>query len=108
MTKNIVELNDGNFEAEVLKYAGSVLVDFWAEWCGPCKMIAPAIETLADEYVGRVKVGKYNIQDNRDIPARMGIQAIPTIIIFKDGKENGRLIGAAPKEKLEELIKKGL
>ena len=108
MSELTVKFTDDNFEEEVLKAGEPVLVDFWATWCGPCKMVAPTIEALAEEYQGRVKVGKLSTEENQKVPADLGVQAIPTVILFKDGKEVDRVMGAAPKEAFVELIKKGL
>lgn len=100
-----IEVNDGNFEKEVLDSSTPVLVDFWAAWCGPCRMVAPELEKLAEEESDRLKVAKLNVDDNRGIAARYGISSIPTMILFKDGKEQKRLIGARSKVRiLEEII----
>jgi thioredoxin 1 len=100
-----IEVNDGNFEKEVLDSSTPVLVDFWAAWCGPCRMVAPELEKLAQEESERLKVAKLNVDDNRGIAAHYGISSIPTMILFKDGKEQKRLIGARSKARiLEEII----
>ncbi|GFP21719.1 thioredoxin 1 [Candidatus Hakubella thermalkaliphila] len=100
-----MEVNDGNFEKEVLDSSTPVLVDFWAAWCGPCRMVAPELEKLAEEESDRLKVAKLNVEDNRGIAARYGISSIPTMILFKDGKEQKRLMGARSKARiLEEII----
>ena len=103
-----IELTDGNFEAEVLNSDVPVLVDFWAEWCGPCKMIAPAVEELATEYDGKAKVGKVNVDMHRRYAQEFGIRGIPALLIFKGGKLVDTLVGAYPKnhikQKLEEHI----
>lgn len=100
-----MEVNDGNFEKEVLDSSTPVLVDFWAAWCGPCRMVAPELEKLAEEESDRLKVAKLNVDDNRGIAARYGISSIPTMILFKDGKEQKRLVGARSKARiLEEII----
>jgi len=100
-----IKVNDGNFEKEVLDSSAPVLVDFWAAWCGPCRMVAPELEKLAEEESNRLKVAKLNVDDNRGIAARYGISSIPTMILFKDGKEQKRLIGARSKARiLEEII----
>jgi thioredoxin 1 len=100
-----MEVNDGNFEKEVLHSSTPVLVDFWAAWCGPCRMVAPELEKLVEEESDRVKVAKLNVDDNRGIAARYGISSIPTMILFKDGIEQKRLIGARSKARiLEEII----
>jgi thioredoxin 1 len=96
--KAIIELNETNFEAEVLKSAQLVLVDFWAEWCGPCKMIAPVLEEIATEQAGRVKVAKVNVDENPDLAGHYQIQSIPTLFFFADGVARDRIIGAAGKK----------
>ncbi len=104
----VVAFDDGNFEAEVIKSGIPVLVDFWAQWCAPCKAIAPVVDTLAEEYDGRIKVGKVNVDENPATPAKFGIRGIPTLILFKDGKVLDQVVGAVPKAQLEALIKKAL
>jgi thioredoxin 1 len=98
---NIVILTDANFEQEVLKSATPVLVDFWAEWCGPCKMIAPILDELASEYDGKVKVGKVNIDEYQSIATQYGIRAIPTLLIFKDGEVAEQVVGLRSKRDLK-------
>ena len=105
---NIVQFTDDNFDAEVLKSATPVLVDFWATWCAPCKAIAPMIDTIADEFSGKVKVGKVNVDENPNTPGQYGVRGIPTLILFKDGKVVDQLVGAVPKNQLEEFINKAL
>lgn len=97
---NEIELTDDTFEAEVLNAAIPVLVDFWAPWCGPCRMVAPVVEEIAKDYEGRIKVGKVNTDSNQKIAAKYGIMSIPTLMIFKGGKEVERIIGAQPKDAL--------
>ena len=99
-----VEVNGNNFQQEVLESSIPVLVDFWASWCMPCRMLAPTIEKLAEENQGKLKVCKLNTDENQNIAAQYGIQGIPTLIIFKEGKEIGRTVGALPKEKLQEKL----
>jgi len=98
---NIVILTDANFEQEVLKSPTPVLVDFWAEWCGPCKMIAPILDELASEYDGKVKVGKVNIDEYQSIATQYGIRAIPTLLIFKDGEVAEQVVGLRSKRDLK-------
>jgi thioredoxin 1 len=95
-----IELTDGNFGTEVLSSATPVLVDFWATWCGPCKVIAPMVEELAGEYAGKLKVGKVDVDRNSDTASRYGIRSIPTLLVFKDGEVAKRLVGAKPKSAL--------
>jgi len=101
---NEIEFNDSNFSSEVLEADVPVLVDFWAPWCGPCKMIAPMVEEISAEYTGKVKVGKLNTDDNQSVAAQYGIMSIPTLMIFKNGEVVERIIGAQPKEALTEKI----
>lgn len=98
------EVTDATFEAEVLKADLPVLVDFWAAWCGPCKMIAPVVEELARDYAGKLKVCKLNVDENNQTAAQFGIMSIPTLMLFKDGKPVERLIGYMPKAKLVEKL----
>ena len=93
--KNTLEFTDTNFDTDVLGAAQPVLVDFWAEWCGPCRMIAPTVEAFADEYEGKIKVGKVNVDENNGTAARFNIRGIPTLLLFKGGKVVGQLVGAA-------------
>lgn len=99
-----IVLNDGNFEEEVLNSEVPVLVDFWAEWCAPCLMVAPTVEEISRKYAGRLKVGKLNVDENPLTSAKYGIQSIPTFIIFKDGKVIGQTAGAMSREALEAKI----
>ena len=104
MSENTVAVSDDSFEAQVLKAPGPVLVDFWAEWCGPCKMIAPALEEIAAEMKGKVTVAKVNIDDNPMSPNTYGVRGIPTMIMFKDGKPVATKVGAAPKSVLKSWV----
>jgi len=103
---NIITLTAANFEQEVLQSPTPVLVDFWAEWCGPCKMIAPILDELASEYDGKVKVGKVNIDDHQVIATQYGIRAIPTLLIFKDGEVAEQVVGLRSKRDLKANIDK--
>ncbi len=102
---NEVTLTSENFEQEVLKSPIPVLVDFWAEWCGPCRMIAPAVEELARAYEGKIKVGKVDVDSQVDLAGRFGIISIPTLMVFKDGKAARQKVGALPKLQIEGLFK---
>lgn len=104
MSGNLKEFTDVNFDAEVLKSGEAVLVDFWAPWCGPCRMLGPVIEELANAYAGRVKVGKLNTDENPNVPGRYGIMSIPTVILFKNGQVAGQMVGAQPKREFEKMI----
>lgn len=106
MAKKVLELNDDNFDQEVLQSDLPVFVDFWAPWCGPCQMIAPLVESLAEEYEGRCKVGKLNVDENPRTAMRFDIMSIPTLMLFKDGKVIERIVGAVPKEVMEGIIKR--
>jgi thioredoxin 1 len=98
------KVSDATFEAEVLKSAEPVVVDFWAEWCGPCRMIAPALEEIAGALNGKVKIVKLNVDENPAVAAKYGIMSIPTLMLFKNGELASRQVGAAPKQKLEQWI----
>jgi thioredoxin 1 len=99
-----LEFTDANFQDEVLNADQPVLVDFWAEWCGPCKMLGPVIDELAGEYEGKAKVGKIDIDNNRDAAVQYGIQSIPSIIIFKNGEVVNKFVGISPKDELASAI----
>ncbi|WP_306028184.1 thioredoxin [Stappia sp. MMSF_3263] len=98
-------VTDESFESDVLKASGTVVVDFWAEWCGPCKMIAPALEEISEEMGDQVKITKLNIDENQNVAMKYGVRSIPTLIMFKDGEPIATQIGAAPKNKLADWIK---
>jgi len=101
-----LEITEQNFEAEVLKSATPVLIDFWAEWCGPCKILSPTVEELAQEYTGKLKVGKVNVDEQGNLAMRYNVMSIPTLKFFKAGNVVGELVGAAPKSTIEAEIKK--
>jgi thioredoxin 1 len=104
MGTNVQTFTDESFETDVLKDQLPVLVDFWAEWCGPCRALAPTIEELAQSYSGRLKVGKLNVDDNQRTAERYGIRSIPTLLLFKDGQVAAQQVGALPKASLERLV----
>jgi thioredoxin 1 len=107
-SNDVVTLQDATFDKEVLKSDLPVLVDFWAVWCGPCKAIAPAVEELATQYKGKVKIAKMDVDEHQQIPQQFGIRSIPTLLLFKGGRVVDTIIGAVPKSKLEESLKKAL
>jgi thioredoxin 1 len=100
-SKNVIQISTSNFDAEVKSAATPVLLDFWAEWCGPCKAIAPLLDELADAKAGKLKVGKVNVDENQDLAAQFGIRAIPTLLIFKNGEIKDQVVGAVSKKDLE-------
>ena len=104
MSGNILEVSDGNFEQEVLKSDKPVLVDFWAEWCAPCRMLAPTVEAIANSYEGRAKVTKLNVDHNNSTSARYNIKGIPTLLLFKDGVIKDQIVGATSKENIARMI----
>lgn len=108
MSEHITYLSDASFEQEVLQSQVPVLVDYWAEWCGPCKMIAPILDEISKEYAGRLKVGKLNIDDNNQTPPKYGIRGIPTLMLFKNGNVEATKVGALSKSQLTAFIDSNL
>ena len=107
-TENVQTFTDGNFDDSVLKSGGPVLVDFWAEWCGPCKRLGPTVDALAAEYAGKVTVGKLNVDENPNVSSKFQIRGIPTLLIFKGGKVVESIVGLAQKDDLKKAIDKHL
>ena len=103
---DIMEVSDDSFDSEIINSELPAMVDFWAEWCGPCKMVSPVVEELAGEYEGKIKVAKMDVDQNRQTPARFGIRNIPTLILFKGGEVVNTIIGAQPKSSIENELKK--
>ncbi|MFH1952271.1 MAG: thioredoxin TrxA [Pseudomonadota bacterium] len=103
---DLLHVTDGNFDEEIVKADTPAMVDFWAEWCGPCKMVGPAVEALAEEYEGKIKIAKMNVDENRATPAKFGIRSIPTLILFKNGEVAHTIVGALSKSDLEKELKK--
>ncbi|MFQ5548424.1 MAG: thioredoxin TrxA [Woeseia sp.] len=108
MSDRIVHTNDDNFEADVLNSDKTILVDFWAEWCGPCKMIAPLLDEAAEQYADRLTVAKLNIDENPNTPAKYQIRSIPTLMLFKDGAVRAQKLGAMPKKDLTDFLETNL
>ncbi|MBB2200435.1 thioredoxin TrxA [Gluconacetobacter tumulisoli] len=108
MSENTVAVSDATFESDVLKADGPVLVDFWAEWCGPCKMIAPALDEIGAEFKGKLTVAKVNIDDNPTTPNKYAVRGIPTLILFKNGQPAATKVGALPKSQLKDWVKSSL
>jgi thioredoxin 1 len=106
MSANIVTLTGDNFDTETKKAETPILVDFWAEWCGPCRMVGPVLEKLADEYAGKARVGKVNVDEHRNLAAQFGVQSIPTLLLFKGGKVVDQYIGATSRDVLVKMIDK--
>ena len=104
MSNNIVHVSDESFEADVLNSSEPVLIDYWAEWCGPCKMIAPILEELAEEYGEKIKVAKLNIDENPETPPKYGIRGIPTLMLFKNGNVEATKVGALSKSQLQAFL----
>jgi len=105
---NRIELTDQNFTREVLESNDTVLVDFWAPWCGPCRLVGPVVEELASEYQGKIKVGKVNVDENEQTAYKYGIRSIPTLMLFKNGRPVDQIIGAVPKHILKKMIDKNI
>jgi thioredoxin 1 len=108
MGANVAKFTDGNFDAEVVKSGTPVLVDFWAEWCGPCRLMTPILDELAPAYAGKLKIGKLNVDENQESPSQFGVMNIPTLILFKGGREVERIVGAMSKSDLQKKIDKAL
>jgi len=108
MSENIKHVTDASFESDVLKSDKPVLVDFWAEWCGPCKMIAPILEDIAKDYSGKLSIVKMDVDANQAVPVKYGIRAMPTLVLFKNGVPAAQLIGAMPKGKLASFVESNI
>jgi thioredoxin 1 len=105
---NVLNATDGNFDSDIMKGSGLSLVDFWAEWCGPCRMLGPTIEAIADDFIGKMKVYKMNVDENPTTPSRFHIRGIPTVILFKGGQVVDQIVGNQPKDVFVEAIQKHL
>lgn len=108
MSEHIINVNDASFEADVLQSQTPVLVDYWADWCGPCKMIAPILSEIADEYAGQITIAKMNIEESSQTPAKFGIRGIPTLMIFKNGEIAATKVGALSKAQLAQFVTENL
>ena len=108
MGANVLKFTDANFDGEVVKSGTPVLVDFWAEWCGPCRLMGPILDELAPVYAGKLKIGKLNVDESQNAPSKFGVMNIPTMILFKSGKEIDRIVGATPKADLQKKLDKAL
>ncbi|MFY9222995.1 MAG: thioredoxin [Blastocatellia bacterium] len=108
MAGNVLEITDNNFGSEVADSSVPVLLDFWAAWCAPCRMLAPTVEAIAKDYEGKAKVGKLNVDENNEISAKYGIKGIPTLILFKNGVEQERVVGATTKDNIARMLDKHL
>ncbi len=107
-SENVLTVVDGDFEAKVLSSEQPVLVDFWATWCAPCRAITPSLDELADQYKGQVRIVKLNVDENQDVPQQYGVRSLPTLLMFKGGKVVDQIVGAVPKSKLEDAVRKAV
>ena len=108
MGDSALKVTDSNFDSEVAKSSAPLLVDFWAEWCGPCRMMSPILDEAAAVYKGKLKIGKLNVDENQDTPSKFGVMNIPTMIFFKNGKETERIVGAMSKAELQKKLDRAL
>lgn len=108
MAGNILELNSGNFKSTIEAGGTPVLVDFWAPWCGPCRVIAPILEEVAGEFAGKARIAKINVDDSPEIASQYGVRGIPTLILFKDGQVKGQMVGVNPKSNIVQMIQKAV